>query len=753
LLEGFMTPADDVTLWFRAPAAVWEEALPLGTGRLGAMCFGGVDTERIQLNDDRLWSGGPSAPVTGDPEILARARASALAGEHARAERLVRQFQGPDTAEYLPLADLLLDVRVGGGRPESYRRRLNLRTGVCTVDYRQNGVAVLREAVCHPRRHALAVRVTIGRDGVVDLVATLESALGGVVTEDDGVVGISGTAPDGGMAFAVAAAVQVDGPDAVTVYVTSEVGYRGHDVPPSRDSGECLRIARDRACDLRRAGWRDFRRESVAEHQELFDRVRLDLGAAPDLPTDERLTTRADDPSMAALLFQYGRYLLITSSRPGTLPANLQGIWNPHVHPPWRGNYTLNINTQMNYWAAESTGLPECHEPLLEFVERLAGKGTEVARALYDAPGWVAHHNSDPWGLAAPVGEGHGDPAWAFWPMAAAWLSQHLWEHYAFGGDREWLRDRAWPVIRDAAAFCVAWLVEHEGSLTTAPSTSPENHFVSSDGEVVAVGVGSTMDLALIWELFTHSLEAAEVLGLEFDPLVRRIRAHRAALAAPGIGSHGRIREWAQDVPEVEPDHRHLSHLFGLHPGRQITPERRPALAAAARRTLVGRGDAGTGWSLAWKMNLWARLGDGARAHRLLRMLLTDVTTDDAHRGGVYRNLLCAHPPFQIDGNLGATAAIAEMLLQSHTGELWLLPALPPEWRQGSVHGLRARGAVVVDLSWQDGLLRSAAVRTTGEAKTVVIRYGERRVWLPLRKGRRHMLDSRLDEVSVLPVA
>ncbi|MGM1062075.1 glycosyl hydrolase family 95 catalytic domain-containing protein [Saccharothrix sp. Mg75] len=625
-------------LWFRAPAERWEGALPLGGGRFGAVCWG---TGRFDLNDDRVWRGGPARPVDGVDRVLA-ARRAVLAGDPEGAEELLRSVQGPDTGVYQPLGTL----RLRGLEPgEGYERSLDLRTGVAAVRY---SPGVRQYAVCSAEHHALAVRV----EGAPHVTAEVDRAL---------------------------PLVRVEEPGAVVFCVGLT------DPPP----------------------WDVFRDRAVADHRALFDRVSLDLGPEPDLPTDE---WPADDPALLALLFQYGRHLLISSSRPGTLPANLQGVWNPRTDPPWRSNYTLNINTQMNYWAAEPTGLPECHEPLFDLVDGLARSGAEVAGSLYGADGWCAHHNTDPWFLATPV---QGDPAWANWPMAGVWLCLHLWEHFEHGGDVEWLRARAWPLMLGAAEFCRSWVFEHEGVLTTAPSTSPENHYESPSGNPVAVGVGSTMDLTLVWELFTRLREAGEVLGLPVDTtLLDR-------LPPLPVGSRGRLLEWSREAPEPEPRHRHVSHLVGLYPGRRIrrgTPE-----AEAARLVLEDRGDDGPGWSHAWKAALWARLGDGTRAASLLAAMPR------------CENLVAANP-FQVDGSLGLPAAVAEMLVQSHTGEVELLPALPAPWRRGSVTGLRARGGLTVDLRWRDGEPTSVAL-TSRTARSVVLRHGERSEVVRVRPG------------------
>jgi alpha-L-fucosidase 2 len=476
-----------------------------------------------------------------------------------------------------------------------------------------------------------------------------------------------------------------------------------------------------------------LRDEHVADYQNLFRRSILTLPSTADLTTDRRLAEASSDPGLAALIYNFGRYLMISSSRPGGLPTNLQGIWNEHLQPPWSSNYTVNINTEMNYWPAETTSLSECHEPLLRYVAELAVAGRRTAADLYGARGWAAHHNADAWCWTAPV---DGNPKRSKWPMARVWMCRHLWDHYAFTGDREYLRD-VWPVLRGAAEFCLDWLIElPDGTLGTAPSTSPENEYIAVDGRPASVTTSSTMDLSLIADLFDRCTQTANELNLT-DPLIDELTSARKRIPDPQIGGRGQLQEWLEDLPEAEPHHRHTSHLIGLHPGDQITPDGTPELAAAAARTLELRGDKSTGWSLAWRISLWARLRDGAAAHRLVRELLMpagDSDTDYVGDGsGLYPNLFCAHPPFQIDGNFGATAGIAEMLLQSHTGELELFPALPAEWPEGAITGLRARGGVRVDLEWS----RSAAtaVLTADQDTSVLVRYGDQRRQVSLRAG------------------
>ncbi len=742
---------DSSVLWYKKPAEAWTQALPIGNGTLGGMIYGKVEEEKICLNHDELWTGHPKDTVRpGAAEAFSKARALALDGRLLEAQKLIEaDFLSTWSQAYVPLGDLLLEFD-GSDRKSGYTRSLDLDTATACVDYTQGNRKMHREMFASYPDKLIAVKITC-EGGKFNLHIGIACGLHHKVKSEHGLLVMSGEAPsehnrnghagkqfyskidsERGMLFTCAVradtdgkkqisskGIEIKGAAEVTIYLTAETSFNGWQKNAFTDGKEhhepCIeRLGGDLVYD-------DIKSRHIEDYRSLYSRIELDIGSDGKdcVTTDKRLRRfkkDKNDIALYTLLFNFGRYLAISSSRPGSQPSTLQGIWNDKLCPPWNSNYTVNINTEMNYWPVLPCDMPEINEPLIEMVRDLSVAGERTAKEMYGMNGFVSHHNVDIWRLTTPVA---GSASWAFWPMSSGWLCEHLFAHYEYTLDEKYLRETAYPIMKKAAQFYIDYLVEDkDGYLIAAPSTSPENLFLEKN-ECCAVSQTTTMTMSIIRELFENCVKACEILGQDGD-FAAELKNKLDRLLPFKIGKKGQLLEWYNEEREHEVHHRHCSMLYGLHPAHLITAEDTPKLADACRRSLEIRGDDGTGWSLGWKINFWARLRDGNHALRLFDyQLRCKSSTVDRHGGGTYENLFDAHPPFQIDGNFGAVSGVCEMLLDCHGGKIYLLPALPDRWADGHVRGLLAKGNIKVDMYWQSGKLQRYSLTGKGEARVV----------------------------------
>ncbi len=762
-----------MTLQYKQPAQFFEQSLPIGNGRIGALVYGGTDDCLLYLNDITLWTGSPVDQNEGQgcAEWIPQIREALFREDYKEADKLQKNVQGHSSAHYQPLGTLhIYDWNTG--RTKRYQRQLSLDSALVSDSYERNGVTFRREYLASYPDSLIAIRLTASKPGELNFRLTLSAQVphsvkasrqsaGGQLTMTGHATGderhsvhfctmLRVAETDGQLTATDGDGITLRHGTYATLYLVNATSYNGARRHPVTEGAPYLEKAADLTWHTANTNYDEVRRNHVADYKKYYDRVKLDLGGKPNTATtDKLLTEHANDRYLETLYFQFGRYLLISSSRTSGVPANLQGLWTPHLWSPWRGNYTININLEENYWPAFVANLAEMAMPLDGFITQLAENGRHSARNFYGVEeGWCASHNSDLWAMANPVGDKTGNPKWANWNMGGAWLVNTLWERFQYTQDIAYLRQTAFPLLKGAAEFCMAWLVEHNGELVTAPSTSPENNYVASNGYKGATCYGGTADLAIIRELLLNTRRAATLVGKE-QRLILRINSTLARLHPYTIGQEGDLNEWYHDWKDSDPRHRHQSHLIGLYPGNHITAD---SLLNACEKTLIQKGDETTGWSTGWRINLWARLHNAKQAFHIYRKLLTftdaqeDKREGTRHAGGTYANLFDAHPPFQIDGNFGGTAGVCEMLIQSTVtsqqplaATIELLPACPEEWSNGSVSGLMARGGFEVSLDWQAGAVKRVTVKALKAGMVTLLCNGTKKS-LQLKAGQSQTL-------------